>query len=193
VNGAGFGFADTLALLPQVITGHPSSSDRRIAPVEQTSNGLEAELAAAQAKAIADQDSDNSASRPALGFVTEFLIEANAVHVPILCWFLVVLRWFFGFCPEHSTKLTRRLPFSAIAWSKPAWLSYFLIAAMKHNFVWSLDGVKKAGHPPRGRIAHHRRGRRWCGRVDRVLALEWILVFIVICLSFPGWIGLGMC
>jgi hypothetical protein len=54
VNLAGFGFANTPALLAQVIEGDPGSSYPRVVQSKYGRNGFVTELAVAQVKAVAD-------------------------------------------------------------------------------------------------------------------------------------------
>jgi hypothetical protein len=62
VNGAGFGFADTLAFLAQIIASHPSFGYRGNGLLEYAGNGLATDLPVAPVKPVADQDGDDSAS-----------------------------------------------------------------------------------------------------------------------------------
>jgi hypothetical protein len=59
MKGAGGGLADTLALLAQVIAGHPRSSYQCVGPIKYGRNGFVTDCAAAPVAAVKHQRGDH--------------------------------------------------------------------------------------------------------------------------------------
>jgi hypothetical protein len=80
VHGAGLGLSDAFTPAPEVIEGNRTAANGGIGVVKEADIGLVTDRAIAPEWAVANQEGDDRSGRLNLGFVFEFLVEADAVH-----------------------------------------------------------------------------------------------------------------